>query len=68
MAIRRFVEAAKKRAGTPYRGADRIPGTDKVRTYAGAMGWLYSKESDLDRIIRRRERVVGTENKNHKNI
>ena len=68
MAIRRFVEAAGRRTGTPYRGADRIPGTNKVRTYAGALWWLYSKESDFDTIIRRREKVVGTGNKKHENV
>lgn len=62
MAIRRFVEAAGQKTGAAYRGADRIPGTDKVRTYVTG-AWLYSKESDLKKIIRKRRQTVGTRKK-----
>ena len=58
MAMRRFVEAAGKETGTEYRGADRIPGTNKVRTYVTG-AWLYSKESDLKKIIRKRMETLG---------
>ena len=38
---------------------DRIPGTDKVRTFAGSVPGLYSEESELENIIARREQVFG---------
>lgn len=58
MTMRKFVEAAGKN-GVAYRGADRIPGTNKVRTYATG-AWLYSKESDLETIMRKRRETIGT--------
>lgn len=50
MAIKRFVEAAGKKSGYGYVGPDRIPGTSKIRTFVTG-SWLYSKESDLKKII-----------------
>ena len=41
---------------------DRIPGTDKVRTFAGYVPGLYSEESNLENIIARREQVFGKNN------
>lgn len=58
MAMRRFVEAAGRKGGE-YRGRDRIPGTNKTRTYV-VTGWLYSSESDLSKIISKRRQTVGT--------
>ena len=49
MAIKRFVEAAGRKSSVGYVGADRIPGTNKIRTYC-ANASLYSKESDLKKI------------------
>jgi hypothetical protein len=57
MAIKRFVEAAGKKIDAGYRGEDRIRGTNKVRTYATG-AWLYSKESNLDKIIRNHSKTV----------
>lgn len=62
MAIRRFVEAAGRKTGAEYRGMDRIPGTDKVRTYC-ANSSLYSSESDLKRIISKRRSTLGISKK-----
>ena len=62
MAMRRFVEAAGKKTGAGYRGADRIPGTNKIRTYVTG-AWLYSKESDLKKIISKHRQTVGTRKK-----
>lgn len=56
MAIRRFVKAAGNKTGAEYRGLDRIPGTNKVRTYVTG-AWLYSKESDLENIIANEQRA-----------
>lgn len=58
MAMKRFVEALKKPPRIEYEGADRIPGTDKVRTYC-ANSSLYSKESDLKTIISNEYRAFG---------
>ena len=33
MAMKRFVEAAGKKSGYGYVGPDRVPGTNKIRTY-----------------------------------
>ena len=62
MAIRRFVEAAGQKTGTEYRGKDVIPGTNKVRTYC-ANASLYSKESDLKRIMSKRYSTLGLQKK-----
>ena len=62
MAMKRFVEAAGKKLVLGYRGADRIPGTNKIRTYVTG-AWLYSEESDLRKIIRKRRETVGTRKK-----
>ena len=59
MAMDRFVKAAGNKKGASYRGLDRIPGTNKVRTYVTG-AWLYSEESDLQKIIRKRRETVGT--------
>lgn len=62
MAMRRFVEAAGKKSGYGYVGLDRIPGTNKIRTYVTG-AWLYSKESDLKKIISKRRQTVGIRKK-----
>ena len=67
MVMRRFVEASGKNSGYGYVGPDRIPGTNKVRTYVTG-AWLYSKESDLETIIRRRRETVGTNYKTKEKI
>ena len=49
MSMKKFVEITRKKPIRKFREADRIPGTDKVRTYA----WnaeLYSEESSLEKI------------------
>lgn len=56
MAKDRFVEALKGPSKIEYRGADRIPGTDKVRTFF-SNGSLYSKESDMKTVISNRDRA-----------
>lgn len=58
MAIKCFVDALDESIEFEYRGADRIPGTDKVRTYC-ANDTLYSKQSDLDTIISNEKRARG---------
>lgn len=62
MAIRSFVESAGRRSGTVYRGMDRIPGTNKVRTYCVNAG-LYSSESDFKKVISKRQHTVGIKKK-----
>lgn len=49
MTIKRFVETAGRTSEFAHRGLERIPGTDKVRTYC-ANARQYSRESDLERI------------------
>jgi len=59
MAIKCFVEALKKydpKRDIGYDRPDRIPGTNKVRTYVGNDS-IYSKESDLETIIANEQRV-----------
>ena len=51
--IKRFIESTGGSLEFEHRGLERIPGTDKVRTYC-ASGLQYSKESDLARITDRR--------------
>lgn len=62
MAMKRFIEAAGKKSGYGYVGPDRVPGTNKIRTYVTG-AWLYSKESDLKKIISKRQQTVGTRKK-----
>ncbi len=50
MVMERFVKAAGRKDGVRYQQADRIPMTDKVRTYC-ANASLYSRESDLGKIV-----------------
>jgi hypothetical protein len=45
----RFVDAAKRKSAGAYNGADRISGTNKIRTYC-ANPALYSQESSLRKI------------------
>ncbi|MGM9628949.1 MAG: hypothetical protein ACI3V4_12835 [Faecousia sp.] len=59
MAMKRFVEAAGRKSGYGYVGDDRIPGTNKIRTYC-ANASLYSKESDLRKITSSQYRTTGT--------
>lgn len=49
MTIKRFIEIAGRTSEFEHRGLERIPGTDKIRTYC-ANALQYSKESDLARI------------------
>lgn len=56
MAMKRFVEAAGKRSEYGYVGADRIPGTSKIRTYC-ANASLYSRESDCKKIAEQVKRI-----------
>lgn len=49
MSMKRFFEMASQKSPHVYRGNDRIPGTDKVRTYCGNSS-LYTRESSLDRM------------------
>lgn len=58
MAIKCFVDALKKPTKVEYEGADRIPGTDIIRTYC-ANDTLYSKQSDLNTIISNENRARG---------
>lgn len=58
MATDRFMEALKKTPRIEYEGVDRIPGTDKVRTYF-SNGSLYSKESDIKTILSNEYRAFG---------
>lgn len=46
MSMRRFVEAIGRPAKIVHSCPDRIPGTNKVRTYT-ANSSVYSKQSDL---------------------
>ena len=60
MAIKCFVDVLKDSSEVeierPYRPY-RIPGTDKIRTFAASVPGLYSKESDLETIIEREKRA-----------
>lgn len=51
--FKRLVESTERRLEFEHRGIERIPGTNKVRTYC-ANGLQYSKESDFERITDRR--------------
>ena len=56
MAIKCFVEALSD--SSPIKESpDRIPGTDKIRTYVADPGFLYSKQSDLENIIANEQRA-----------
>ena len=64
MAIKCFVEAIKKydpKRDLGYDRPDRIPGTNKVRTYVGNDS-IYSKESDIETIIANELRARGISN------
>lgn len=61
MATDRFVEALKGPSRIKYEGADKIPGTDKVRTFFSTS--LYSKESDIKTIIANEERAFKSRRK-----
>lgn len=50
MIIKRLVEALEKSSDIKYEGADRLPGTDVVRTYVTG-AWLYSRESDMEQML-----------------
>ena len=52
MIVKRIVEALEN-TDIKYEGADRLPGTDAVRTYVTG-AWLYSKESDLGIMLENR--------------
>lgn len=56
MAIKCFVDALKEPADRVVERPDRIPGTDKIRTYVADPGFLFSKESDLENIIANEQR------------
>ncbi len=58
MTIKKYIAATGRVTGFERRGAERIPGTDKVRTYCANTS-QYSQESDLDNIIRRQRHSVG---------
>lgn len=62
MTIKRFVEAAGRTTGFEARGLDRIPGTNKVRTYC-ANALQYSRESDLEKITSKQYRAASTKKK-----
>lgn len=62
MKTNRFIEALGKPARIEYRGADRIPDTDKVRTYCSNAS-LYSRESDLENIVSDKYRASITRRK-----
>ena len=53
MVMRRFVEALNKTPRIRYRSLDRIPGTNKSRTYVSNHS-VYSRESDIKNLIRHR--------------
>lgn len=57
MAIKCFVDALKEPARAVVESPDRIPGTDKIRTYVADPGFLYSKQSDLENIIKNEQRT-----------
>lgn len=44
------------------RGLERIPGTNRVRTYVGNPN-IYSQESDLERIISKKHYTTGVKKK-----
>lgn len=62
MTIKRFVEAAGRTTGFEPRGLERIPGTNKVRTYC-ANALQYSRESDLEKIVSKQYRAAGVKKK-----
>lgn len=62
MTIRRFIEAAGQATEFEQRGLERIPGTNKVRTYC-ANALQYSRESDLEKITSKQYRAVGAKKK-----
>lgn len=62
MAMKRFVEAAGRKCEYGYVGADRIPGTNKIITYT-ANPRLYSKESDLKKIMKSQYQTTGAKKK-----
>lgn len=57
MAIKCFVDALNEPARAVVESPDRIPGTDKIRTYVADPGFLYSKQSDLGNIIANEQRA-----------
>ena len=57
MAIKCFVDALKDSSEVRIESPDRIPGTDKIRTYVADPGFLYSKQSDLENIIANEQRA-----------
>lgn len=62
MTIRRIVEATGRISKYEQRGIEKIPGTNKVRTYC-ANALQYSRESDLEKIISKQYRAVGAKKK-----
>lgn len=59
MVMKRIIEALSDAPKIKYEGADRIPGTDKVRTYCSNAS-LYSKESDLENMLSNRHCTAGS--------
>lgn len=57
MAIKCFVDALEDSSEVRIERSDRIPGTDKIRTYVADPGFLYSKQSDLENIIKNEQRA-----------
>lgn len=54
----RFLSTFEDKPKIGYVGRDRIPGTDKITTYFSNNA-VFSKESDIEVILSKRERAYG---------